>query len=165
MSEASDRLAIQDVLHLHSRGLDRRNESVLKNCYWPDAEVDYGVFKGSAHQFAEIVLPALGEQYQLTRHVLHNTLVEFKAEEALSESLVDASHLLHGAGEELVFGARYLDKLQKRGGEWKILHRQVITDWCQIRALKDESDAEAYAAFARGTNNENDPLYAFLAQD
>ena len=68
LAEIADRLAIADVLYSHSRGLDRLDAELLKSCYWPDAEVDYGAYKGSAHQFAEFVVEALREQYKLTRH-------------------------------------------------------------------------------------------------
>ena len=34
-----DRLAIQDVLARHSRGVDRADEATLAACYWPDATV------------------------------------------------------------------------------------------------------------------------------
>ena len=59
--EIADRLAILDLLARHSRGLDRRHLATLQGSYWPDATVDYGSFKGAAHEFAAIVLPGLGQ--------------------------------------------------------------------------------------------------------
>ena len=37
----ADQLAIQQVLCMHSRGVDRADEATLKSAYWPDAEVEY----------------------------------------------------------------------------------------------------------------------------
>ncbi len=81
--QIADRLAIQDVLHLHSRGLDRLDKDAIQCAYWPEAEVDYGSYKGSAHVFAELVVGALGQTYELTRHCLSNTLVNVRGEQRL----------------------------------------------------------------------------------
>lgn len=161
-AQVADRLAIQDVLHLHSRGLDRLDAQVIKSAYWPEADVDYGSFKGNAHQFAELVVGALGQHYELTRHCLTNTLVAFEGDTARSESCVTAGHLLVGAHEEMLFYGRYLDRLQKRGGQWKILHRQVVMDWSKRIPVEDERTSAAFAELAKGTNGADDPLYAFL---
>jgi hypothetical protein len=160
--QIADRLAIQDVLHLHCRGLDRLDAAALQNAYWPDGEVDYGSFKGKAHQFAQLVVAALGEAYALTRHSLSNTLVDFSGTLAHCESSVAASHLLPGTEEEMLFYGRYLDKLEKRAGCWKILQRQVVIDWCKRFPIQDERNSEAFAALARGAHLAIDPLYAFL---
>jgi SnoaL-like domain len=161
-AQVADRLAIQDVLHLHSRGLDRLDAQVIKSAYWPEADVDYGSFKGNAHQFAELVVGALGEHYELTRHCLANTLVAFDGDCARCESCVTAGHLLVGAREEMLFYGRYLDRLQKRGGQWKILHRQVVMDWSKRIPVEDERKSAAFAELAKGAHRADDPLYAFL---
>ena len=62
----------------------------------------------------------------------------------------------------MLFYGRYLDKLEKRAGCWKILHRQVVIDWCKRFPIQDERDSEAFAALARGAHLAIDPLYAFL---
>jgi len=160
--QLADRLAIQDILHLHSRGLDRLDKNAIQCAYWPEAAVDYGSYKGSAHIFAELVVGALGQAYELTRHCLSNTLVNFAGSNAWSESSVHAGHLLPGAKEELLFYGRYLDKLEKRDGQWKILHRQVVMDWSKRLPVQDERSGEAFAALAKGAHLDTDPLYPFL---
>ena len=162
LEQVADRLAIQDVLHLHCRGLDRLDKSAIESAYWPDAEVDYGSYKGSAHIFAGLVVGALGQAYELTRHSLSNTLVTFSNNRAWSESSVHAAHLLQGAREEMLFYGRYLDKLEKRDGQWKILHRQVVIDWSKRLQVEDERDGEAFGALAKGAHLDTDPLYPFL---
>lgn len=158
----ADRLAIQDILSLHSRGLDRLDPQAIASAYWPDAEVDYGSYKGNAHVFAELVTGALQGQYELTRHGLSNTLVEFEDNRALAESCVTAGHLLNGAEQEVFFYGRYLDQLEKRDGQWKLLHRQVVMDWSRRMPVEDERNSEAFADLAKGGHKESDPLYPFL---
>lgn len=80
------------------------------------------------------------------------------------ETCVSAGHLLLGASEELHFFGRYLDRLEKRDGQWKILHRQVVMDWCKRMPVTDERDSDAFGALSKGGDKDNDPLYPFLAQ-
>ncbi|MDG2411551.1 MAG: nuclear transport factor 2 family protein [Halioglobus sp.] len=158
----ADRLAIAETLYLHSRGLDRLDAAAIRGAYWPESEVDYGSYKGNAHVFAELVVDALSQQYELTRHSLSNTLIELTGNSALCESYVHAGHLLPRAKEELLFYGRYLDKMEKRGSQWKILHRQVVVDWIKRHPVVDERDSEAFNALAKGARRESDPLYSFL---
>ena len=162
IEQVADRLAIQDVLHLHCRGLDRLDKEIIQRAYWPQAEVDYGSYKGSAQVFAELVVGALGQTYELTRHSISNTLISFSGGAARSESSVHAAHLLPGAQEELLFYGRYLDRLEKRSGQWKILHRQVVMDWVKRLPVQDERHGDAFVALAKSAHRDTDPLYPFL---
>ena len=58
-----DRLAIQDVLAKHSRGVDRADEATLKGCYWPDSTVAAVAPAGSV---ILAMLPDTGERYLST---------------------------------------------------------------------------------------------------
>ena len=160
--DAAHQAAIRNVLATHSRGLDRNNAELLKCAYWPEAQVDYGSFKGSAHQFAELVGPALESMYELTQHLLGQSFIELAQGTASTETYVDARHLLCGASEELVFSGRYLDQLELRDGQWKIIHRQVVMDWCRRAAVVDEREAESFAALSKGSNGANDPSHSLL---
>ncbi|MEP5567904.1 MAG: nuclear transport factor 2 family protein [Halioglobus sp.] len=162
-AEMADRLAIIDVLLLHSRSLDRLDGSALQSCYWPEAEVDYGSYKGPAHPFASLVVDALGSAYELTRHSISNTLVSLNGTSARCESYVNADHLLPGGGQEMSFAGRYLDLLEKRDGQWRMLHRQVVMDWSRTRDIEDERNSEAFLPLAKGSHDAQDPLHAFLS--
>ena len=160
--EMSDRQAIADILHLHCRGLDRADSAALQSCYWPDAEVDYGNYEGPAQDFAGLVVAALKDNYELTRHALSNMLVDLQASRAHCETYVKADHLLRGAALEMCFGGRYLDLLEKRDGQWRILHRRVVMDWVKTREMEDLRSSEAFAAMAKGAHGSDDPLHNFL---
>lgn len=161
--QLADRMAINEVLALHSRGLDRLDADTLKQCYWPDAEVDYGTFKGSAHEFADLVVQALAAAYELTRHCIGNHLITFDGNHARSESTVDAAHLLIGATQEMQFAGRYLDSLEKRDGCWKMQHRLVVMGWSRMVSVVDERNSDAFAPLAKAGHREMDPSHAFFA--
>ena len=161
----ADRLAIEDTLHRHCRGLDRGDSELLSSCYWPEAEVDYGTYKGPAADFAGLVVSALAESYELTRHRISNVLVSLTNTTARVESYVCATHLLPGGTQEMRFEGRYLDTLEKRDGRWALRYRQVVMDWSDTFTVTDSRDSEAFAALAKGCNNSRDPLYSHLAGD
>jgi hypothetical protein len=163
LAAMQDRLAILDILYMHSRGLDRLDAACIRSAYWPDAEVDYGSFKGRAHDFAGGVVRSLAAKYALTQHCVGNTLIRLDAERARSESYVTAHHLLAGADEEMVFSGRYLDVHEKRGERWKMIHRQVVMDWSRRLAVIDERASEAFGALAKGGHGDADPLHSLLA--
>lgn len=156
------KLAIQEVLSLHSRGLDRLDVNALRHCYWQEAEVDYGAYKGPAHDFADIVVQVLKGQYQMTRHSLSNCLIELSDEMAFAETGCIAGHLLPSGDEELMVYGRYLDRLGYREGQWKLLHRQVVMDWSKRMPVVDERDSADFADLSKGAHRPSDPLYAFL---
>jgi hypothetical protein len=161
-AELAHREAIREVLATHSRGLDRNEAGLLKSAYWPEAEVDYGSFRGKAHQFADLVGPALAGAYELTQHLLGQVFIVLEADRASAETYVYARHLLHGAEQELAFAGRYLDQLELRNGCWKIIHRQVVMDWSLRLDVQDERSGAAFGALAKGAGNRQDPAHALL---
>lgn len=165
VEEIADRLAIQEVLYTHSRGIDRLDQAAIEAAYWPEAEVAYGAFDGPAHAFAAMVVQVLKAGFELTQHNVSNTLIAFEGDQARSESTVTAYHLLNGAEEEMAFSGRYLDALEKRDNCWKIMHRRVVMDWSRQWQVVDEREGPAFAGLAKGARLEDDPLYAFLNQN
>ncbi|MCP4195967.1 MAG: nuclear transport factor 2 family protein, partial [Proteobacteria bacterium] len=47
LQELLDRKACEDVLLRYGRTLDWLDGAGQQACFWPDAEIDYGFFKGS----------------------------------------------------------------------------------------------------------------------
>ena len=86
-AEIADRLAIQDVLARHSRGVDRADEEALKAAYWPDAEVAYGGFNGKAHEFCAM-LPRAIRAFTHTHHAISNVMIELDGADARVETVI-----------------------------------------------------------------------------
>lgn len=165
-TELADRLAIQDVLAVHCRGVDRADEAALKSAYWEDAEVAYGGFEGRAHEFCEI-LPRSIVRFSHTQHSISNLLIRFddaaERQEAAVETYVTAYHYLPGeagsADTEMTFLGRYLDRFQRREDHWKILHRRVLMDWNQNADATATWEGPPFDGLARGSHYPDDPVY------
>ena len=161
LKEIADRLAIQDVLYRHCRGVDRADAVLLKSAYWPEAEVAYGAYNGPAHPFCEN-LPTTITKYAATQHRVTNTIVDFKDNDAVVESYVMAHHYSAQPDEadvEMTYLGRYIDHMQRRGDYWKIMFRWVVMDWNQNVQATAILKGAPFDGLARGQRLPGDPLY------
>ena len=156
--------AIHDVLMRYCRGIDRLDEDLVRSAYHPDAYDDHGTFKGNAWEFATFVIQTLAAVPQRTRHLICNELVEVDGAVAHGEAYVVAHHLFEdgsGRGTLFSFHGRYVDRYERRDGEWKIAHRVVVKDWAESRPF-----VEAWAddsPFATGVRSPDDLAYGRTA--
>lgn len=125
-----DREKIRDCIACLARGEDRRNAELISACYWPDSTTDYGVFVGSFDQYLAWVVPG-SPAIPVTQHVLGQTVINLAGEKASCETHVNSYHRINIGAEErdTLIGGRYLDRLEKRGGEWRIAERTMLYDW------------------------------------
>jgi SnoaL-like domain len=125
-----DREQIRHRLAQLSRGLDRRDATMIRACYWPGATDDQGVATSSVDDLIGWVVPG-DPAMVLTLHTLGQSLIEIDGDRALIESHVTAYHRVR-VGEQdrdVVLCGRYLDQMEKRGDEWRISHRKLLCDW------------------------------------
>lgn len=127
-----DREKIRDCIARLARGEDRRNAKLISACCWPDSTADYGVFAGSFDEYLAWVVPG-SPAIPVTQHVLGQTVIDLKGDAALAETHVTSYHRVSMDGEErdTVIGGRYLDRLERRDGEWRIAERTMLYDWFQ----------------------------------
>lgn len=163
LRELLDRQAIADVLVRYCRGVDRCDALLLKSVYWPDATDDHGTFNGNAHEFVDRLIPALLAMDR-TMHAISNLHLCLEGDRATAETYCQAYHEFDGPDGkvEMVVGGRYLDRLEKRGREWRIARRLYVMDWnangpstarwadgiyAQLRTRGARGDADPSAAF------------------
>jgi hypothetical protein len=152
--------AIQAVLTQYARGVDRCDESLLRDCYWPDATDDHGDYKGSGHGFASWVVALLSKVFSSTQHAISNTRIECTLADDLArvESYVVARHVTRSDPPELVeAGARYLDRFSRRDGRWRIARRVCVIDWSRISRIETSFPAGEYQ---QGRRMPDDPSYS-----
>lgn len=161
LERLADHLAIQDVLCRYARGIDRCDEKLLLTVWWPGAEVDYGNGATDAGEWSAGVVVALGTMRR-TQHFLGNMLIDIEGDGATAETYCRAYHEVDGADapQEMEVGGRYLDRLEKRGGEWRIADRRYIHDWNRNSASTAVWDGPLYGTLKRvGARLPNDPSY------
>jgi hypothetical protein len=122
--------AIRDCIARLARGEDRRDAALIRACCWPDSTADFGVFAGTFDDYLAWVVPG-SPAIPLTQHILGQSVIELHGDTARAETHVTSYHRIDtgSAHRDVVIGGRYLDRLEKRGGEWRIAQRTMLYDW------------------------------------
>lgn len=132
LQELLDRRQIEDVVARYARTLDWLDDEGQASCYWPDADIDYGFFKGKAADFLPVVMQT--ERNSDRRwHMLGGLIVKFHSSTSASSEcygiFAGASRQEDGALAGNLYGGRYLDEWEKRSNEWRISARTYLLDW------------------------------------
>jgi hypothetical protein len=132
LTELFDREAIRGCLARLARGEDRRSADLISSCWWPDAKFDYGVYAGDFDAYLAWVVPG-ADAIKNTQHVLGQTHIVLNERSARAETHVLSYHRVDmGAGDRnTCIGGRYLDTMEKRGEDWRIVDRIMLYDWEQ----------------------------------
>ena len=155
-----DRAQIHDALMRYCRGVDRGDGELVMSALHPDATLDLGRGPMPAAALAEGVtkIAAAG-----TMHFIGNEYVEVDGDTAYGETYFISYATLTDSGEpgKLAIrarGGRYLDRWERRDGEWKIARRVLVDEWSRI----DELPAPMTPPTGRvGLRSKDDPVYTF----
>lgn len=131
VQELLDKQAIGEVIARYSRTLDWLDDEGQAGCYWPDAAIDYGFFKGTAAEFVPVVM-RIERISQRRWHFLAGLQITLRgADRASAECYGLATGVREKDGQWTgnLYGGRYIDEFAKRGDEWRIARRQYVMDW------------------------------------
>jgi ketosteroid isomerase-like protein len=152
-----DRQAIVDCLHRYSRGLDRHDEELLASAYHEDAVDHHGDFLGPPSEFVPWANALHESEWEAHTHFLDVNNVEIDGDVAHTETYCLWGLRRKGGETVDLGGGRYVDRLERRDGEWRIAARELVIDWvCS-------ADARPVASLGpnttMGTWDRSDPSY------
>jgi hypothetical protein len=167
-----DKEAIRESVCRYARGVDRGDWDLVRSTYHPDAIDAHGDYKGNI----DGLIDWLDQRFagvDNSMHFLGNSLIDFSGSDlALVETyfvsrrirpLTEAESKKLGSGDAMTREAwgRYVDRFERRDGEWRVAHRTVV-----IEAL---SSHEAFggkraAKVTWGQRNGNDRVYEVEAE-
>ncbi len=151
-----DRQAIVDCVNRYARGLDRHDVELLETVYHEDALDHHGDFTGPPSEFIPWVNKLHEADWTAHLHFITNNTVEIDGDTAHCESYVFFTlERKDGKGVDLG-GGRYIDRLERRNGEWRIAAREVIVDWRKLAEGATYSRAKTYTT---GTWDRTDASY------
>jgi hypothetical protein len=156
-----DRMAIEDCIHRQARGHDRFDVEMMTSCYHPDGIDEHGaaaIHKGPDYGEWANAIHAQGAQQNLHNITTHTCEVDGDVAHAESYVLVG---LLNPDGVTMRFiNGRYVDRLEKRDGEWKIALRRCTLDFMlQGDASLMQSPYISAAGFIKGMREKSDVSY------
>ena len=125
-----DKQALHELALRYARAIDRRDRALLLSVYHDDAVDRHGsLFEGSPRAYADWQ-PEVMAPFEVTAHYIMNTDFRLDGDHAQGELYFVAFHRRQPPErEELLVGGRYLDRYERRDGEWKISDRQLVWDF------------------------------------
>ena len=144
-----ERERIRDCLARYCHAIDRRDADLIRACYWPEAIDDHATFVGTVDAFIAYAMDSLTAMIH-TQHSLGHIMIDLDGDRAVTQSMLTAYHRMSIGGEhrDITLGGRYLDRFEKRDGEWRIIHRVLVADWMKdFGASVDWSHGLAGAPF------------------
>lgn len=152
---------IRDVLIRYTRGIDRMDVDLVRACYHTEARDDHGAFRGTVDEFVDWLRDDVWSCFDTTMHFIGNQLVEVAGDVAHPESYCVAYHRRDTrdgeVGHDLVIGLRYVDRLERHDGKWRIVDRRCVFDWTRRDPIVGEWTLPPKAL--RGARDRNDAVY------
>ncbi len=157
-----DRQEILDCIHRLARGMDRHDAEMMASAYHPDGYDDHGVSRGGVAEFVAVHNGTDTEEgvhaamFVTHQHLVTNNVVDIDGDEAHSET----HYLFIGQQRHeptiMLTAGRYIDRLERRRGQWKIAARRVVME-C-LTKLNDPVDLSegSLALFTRGAWDRTD---------
>jgi hypothetical protein len=162
-----DRQDIIDVLHQYSHGCDRGDEARMADIYHPESWDDHGIYKGDGRAFAKQVCGGTGRRETMS-HLLGQSQIKVDGDSAGVETYYNAT--IQRRNEEGVryvdmMGGRYIDKLERRDGKWRVLDRLCTCEWSFTLRVEQELEWHPTGKFYQGTTDKSDRSYEVLGLD
>jgi len=154
-----ERDVIRRVVERYARGMDRCHEVDARAAYWDDGHDNHGVYDGNAQEFVTWGLAA-AKEYSGHQHVLGQSNIAVDGDRASAET-----YFVHYAEQGraplpnvvTALAGRYVDLLERRGGEWKIADRVVAIDWSTV--WRSDERFPGVDAFVRGDWYPDDRIF------
>ncbi len=128
LRELLDRQAILDCVHRYARGVDRGDEELVRSAYHPDAVEDHGAFIGDVDGLVTFLAEA-HRPFPAYQRFVTNVSVELDGDLAHAESYYLCILRRDDKGRLLANGGRYVDRVERRDGEWRVARRVVVMEW------------------------------------
>ena len=128
LEQLLERQDILECLVRFSRGMDRFDRALFLSAFHPDAVIAAGEFVGNPTALYEWASKLHAQGQSSTHHNLLNHTCEIDGEVAHAETY----YLFVGRNRDetnWIAGGRYIDRLERREGAWKIALRTNAIEW------------------------------------
>ena len=128
LEQLLDRQDIKDCLVRFSRGMDRFDRALFLSAFHHDAVISAGEFVGGPRALYDWASQLHEQGQSATQHDLLNHSCDIDGDVAHSETY----YLFVGRNRDdsnWLAGGRYIDRLERRHGEWKIALRCNAIEW------------------------------------
>jgi hypothetical protein len=155
--------AIRDCIQRVCRGIDRLDADILRSAFHLGAKIDMGkIYQGDVDGWIPAAVAHQKSQSQ-RQHMPGSIRIRIDGDEAVAETYELDRHKtpMNGGFRDLVLGARTLDRLSRRDGEWKIVDRTKVMDWGRI--ISADETVYVNSPLEHGGDDETDASYRLFS--
>jgi ketosteroid isomerase-like protein len=159
LKEVLDHHEIRKTLAEYCHACDRADAKLMASVYTGDDSFDdHGKVKATGPEYARIMTGIILERTEAVSHILGQSLIKVEGDRAAAETFFFALLRLYGKdGPPRLnqLAGRFVDRLERIDGKWKIKHRTCVRD-TSITLLVDQDDYASFN-FKAGTRDASDP--------
>jgi hypothetical protein len=165
LQEVLDHYEITKTLNEYCHSCDRCDVTGVESVYVEDSWDDHGIFQATGPDFAKAIVPNILETSESMYHLLGQSMIKVDGDEAGAETyFLAGSRMVEEDGQVVVnqLGGRFVDRLVRVDGGWKIKYRVVLRDW--TISLPLEKDWVTATSLKPGQRSNADHSYAVLGR-
>lgn len=152
--------AIVELGCRYVRGVDRGDPETLLSAFHEDAAIVSGAFNGPVTAFSTEIGRILEQVSPRVAHTVTNHWIDIEGDAAVGESYVIAYQQIVGEEpQDVMTGGRYIDRYERREGQWKISHRTFVMDWTTSSPAKDLMGLGMFEDMVKGERGLGDPVF------
>ena len=153
----ADRQDIHDCMARMCRGTDRSDRALFLSAFQADAVIAAGPFVGGPAELYDWSSTLQETAHLATQHMILNHSCDLDGDSAHAETY----YLYVGNnrdGTNVIAGGRYIDRLGRGDGIWRIATRNTVIEWSTIvpafaNPLANVPDIAANGAVSRGPDD------------
>ncbi len=154
-----DKQEITEVLYRYARAVDRKDFDRVADCYFPDAIDNHGGYIGTVAGLIED-MKSRHATIDSSLHYVTNVLIDLDGDTADVESyclcyLRQAPAVAGGPQSRATVKCRYIDRFERRDGQWRIADRIVVFD----ESVTDEIVDALSPSWVRSRRSFEDPVF------
>jgi hypothetical protein len=155
-----DRLAITDCIAGHARGCDRHDVDLITAAYHPDGVDEHGWVTNVGVEYGDWANRTHAATSQVHTHNVTTHTCEIDGDTAHAESYAIVVLLSLDGSTAQVISGRYIDRLERRDGQWAIAIRRSTVE---VMFLADASVLQSKffkdTGYPVGTRDRHDLSY------
>ena len=139
LQEMLDHYEITKTLNEYSHSCDRCDLAGVESVYVEDSWDDHGMFQATGPDFAKAIIPNILETSETMYHLLGQSMINVTGDEAGAETyFLAGARMVEEDGTTVVnqLGGRFIDKLVRVDGGWKIKDRVVLRGLDDLAAAR-----------------------------
>lgn len=136
VADLRDRQKIKEVYVNYGRGIDRLDEQSYRKAFWPDARIGYGTDESHQYGTPSTLTPEEHWSIHMMKwhkqglkswgHFMGNESIDIDHDTAHVEIYVIAMPMSKDEKPGIMWAGRYVDRLTKKNGEWRIAAREFV---------------------------------------